>query len=70
MSKIYHIIIISLALFLLLACNPTQQLGKIYSSQEADELFGNIIFTTAIPIDTVTSILERTEKNIMFGIIN
>ena len=70
MNKIYHIIIISLALFLLFSCSPTQQLGKIYNSQEADELFGNVIFSTGIPRDTVANILDRTENNIMFGIIN
>ena len=68
MSKIYHVIIVALALLLLFSCSPTQ-FGKIYTSSQANELFGNVIFSTGIPLDTVATILEKTEKNIMFGII-
>jgi hypothetical protein len=70
MSKIYHIIIFVLLLFLFLSCSPTQQLGKIYTKDNAKQLLGNVVYSTEIERDTVAGLLNKTEKNIMFGIIN
>lgn len=70
MKKIYHVLIIALLLFLLLSCSSTQQFGKIYTLEEANQLLGNVIYSTEIVRDTVTGLLNKTEKNIMFGLIN
>jgi len=70
MSKIYHIIIISVLLLLFLSCGTTKHFGKIFTTSEADQLFGKVIFSKEIPAETVISLLNRTEINIMFGLIN
>ncbi len=69
MSKIYHIIIIAVLLLLFLSCSPTQQFGKIFTKAKADELFGKVIFSTEIPQEIVVDVFNKTEKNIMFGIV-
>ena len=70
MSKIYHIIVIALLSLLFLSCSSTQQFGKIFTKAEADQLFGKVIFSTEIPQEIVVDVLNKTEKNIMFGIVN
>ena len=70
MSKIYHIIIITVLLLLFLSCNSTQQFGKIFTKAEADDLFGKVIFSTEIPQEIVAGVINKTEKYIMFGIVN
>lgn len=70
MSKMYHVIIISILLFLLLACSPTKEIGKVFTSEEADKLFGPVLFSEDIPVSNLTQLLSRTDKTIMFGIIN
>ena len=70
MSKIYHIIIITVLLLFFLSCNSTQQFGKIFTKSEAEQLFGKVIFSTEIPQEIVVDVLNKTEKNIMFGIVN
>ena len=70
MSKIYHIIIITVLSLLFLSCSSTQQLGKIFTKAESDEQFGKVILSTEIPQEIVVDVLNKTEKNIMFGIVN
>ena len=70
MSKIYHVIIISILLLLLLACSPTKEIGKVFTSDEADKLFGPVLFSEDTPQSNLSQLLSKTEKTIMFGIIN
>ncbi len=70
MSKIYHVIIISTLLLLLLACSPTKEIGKVFTSEEADKIFGPVLFSEDIPQSNLFQLLSKTDKTIMFGIIN
>lgn len=70
MSKIYHIIVISVLLLLFLSCSPTQQIGKIYMPEEANKLFGNVIYYVNINSNTLSELLNKTDKIIMFGLID
>ena len=69
-SKIYHVIIISTLLLLLLACSPTKEIGKVFTSEEADKIFGPVLFSEDIPQSNLFQLLSKTDKTIMFGIIN
>jgi hypothetical protein len=70
MSKIYHFIVISVLLLLFLSCSPTQQIGKIYAPEEANKLFGNVIYYVNINSNTLSELLNKTDKSIMFGLID
>ena len=70
MSKIYHVIIISVLLLLFLSCSPTQQIGKVYTNTEAYQQFGAVIYSGEVPREKVIELLNKTEKTIMFGIVN
>jgi hypothetical protein len=70
MSKIYHIIVISVLLLLFLSCSPTSQIGKIYTPEEANKLFGNVIYSVGINNNTLSELLKKTDKSIMFGLID
>lgn len=70
MSKIYHILIFSVLLLLFLSCSPTSQLGKIYTPEEANKLFGNVIYSVDMNSNTLSELLNKTDKSIMFGLID
>ena len=70
MKRFYHIIIITAVLLLFLSCSPTKQFGKIYTSEEADKLFGKVIYSTELSTEIIENLLDKTEQTIMFGIIN
>lgn len=70
MNKIYHLIFVAILALLFLSCSPTTQMGKIYTPEEADKLFGNVIYFANIDNNILTDVLKRTEKSIMFGLIN
>ena len=70
MSKIYHINILSVMLLLFLSCSPTQQIGKIYTPEEANKLFGNVIYSVDINSSILSELLKKTDKSIMFGLID
>ena len=70
MSKIYHVIVVSMLLLLLLACSPTKEIGKVFTIEEADKIFGPVLFSEDIPQSTLSQFLSKTDKTIMFGIIN
>jgi hypothetical protein len=70
MSKIYHIIVVSVLLLLFLSCSPTSQMGKIYMPEEANKLFGNVIYSVNINSNTLSELLKKTDKSIMFGLID
>ena len=70
MSKIYHIIVISVILLFFLSCSPASQMGKIYTPEEANKLFGNVIYSVGIKSNTLSELLKKTDKSIMFGLID
>lgn len=70
MSKIYHAIIIALLLFVFLSCSGTRDIGKVYTENEANQLFGTVIYSSEIPKSLVAELLSNTNKLIMFAIIN
>jgi hypothetical protein len=70
MSKIYHIIFISILFLLFFACGSTTQMGKIYTPEEANKLFGNVIYSVDINSNVILELLKKTENSIMFGLIN
>ena len=70
MSKIYHIIVISVLLLLTLSCSSTSQLCKIYKPEEANKLFGNVIYSVDINSNTLSELLKKTDKSIIFGLID
>lgn len=70
MSKIYHVIVISTLLLLFLSCSPTQQIGKVFTNTEAYQQFGAVIYSSEVPREKVIELLNKTEKTIMFGLVN
>jgi hypothetical protein len=62
----------SLALFLLLSglTFSQQVVGKIYSKQEADNLYGPVLSSVQIKSTTLTGLLSNSTNYIMFRIIN
>ncbi|MDP2366490.1 MAG: hypothetical protein Q8M94_22275, partial [Ignavibacteria bacterium] len=70
MSKIYHIIFISVLLLLFISCTPSKQIGQLYSSEEANKLFGNVILSLDVERALIPELIKKTENTIMFGIIN
>lgn len=70
MSKIYHLIFASLLAFLFFACTPASKIGNLFSNEEANQLFGNVIYSVEINSNELYNLLDKTEENIMFGLIN
>jgi len=70
MSKINHINIISVLLLLFISCSPTAQIGKFYTPEEANKLFGNVIYSVDLNTSVLSELLKKTEKSIMFGLID
>ena len=70
MSKIFKILVVFLLALILFACSQTSQIGRIYTSVEADKLFGVVIYSESINSSVLAGLLERTDKIIMFGLIN
>lgn len=70
MSKMYHIIFVFVFTLLFVSCSPTTQIGKIYTPDDANKLFGNVIYSVDINTTLLSSLMKKTDKNIMFGLIN
>lgn len=70
MSRIYHLIFSLLLALLFFSCSTTSRIGKIFTTQDADKLFGNVIYSVEIDPELLLDLLNKTEKNIMFGLIN
>lgn len=62
----------ALALFLLLSglTFSQQVVGKIYSKQEADNLYGSVLSSVPIKSITLTGLLSNSTNDIMFRIVN
>ena len=70
MNRIYHLIFIAFLFLLFLSCTPTKELGKLYSKEEANKLFGNVIYSVDLNTDLLSGLLKKTEHSVMFGFID
>lgn len=70
MSKIYYIPYIFILLLLFISCSPTTQIGKFYTPEEANKLFGNVVYSVDLNTSVLSELLKQTEKSIMFGLID
>ena len=70
MSRIYKLIILNVLVGLLFACSSTKQIGKFYEPEEANKLFGNVIYSVDLNTNVLSGLLKKTNNIIMFGIIN
>ncbi len=56
--------------FLFSSVSFSQAVGKIYSREEANNLFGNVIDSTSISLCDLISAINQTQNYVMFQIIN
>ena len=66
-------IFLSLLLVIFLACASqsfSQTFGKIFTNEEADNMFGKVLQSRPIPTQLVWELLNRTNNYIMFRIEN
>ena len=64
---------LSMLLVIFLACASqsfSQTFGKIFTSEEADNMFGKVLQSRPIPTQLVQELLNRTNNYIMFRIEN
>lgn len=57
-------------ILLLSQTNTAQTIGKIFSAEEADELFGKVLTSVNIEASTLQDLVEKTENVLMFGIFD
>lgn len=48
----------------------SQVIGKIYSKDEADKLFGKVIESAQLSVPDLNLLLAQSQNNIMFSILN
>ena len=66
-------ILLSMLLVIFLACASqsfSQTFGKIFTNEEADNMFGKVLQSRPIPTQLVWELLNRTNNYIMFRIEN
>lgn len=63
-------IMVILFISFLSSINYSQEIGQIFDSKEADELFGPVLEKMSINADELKSILSSTDNKIMFGLEN
>lgn len=49
---------------------PGSKIGKFYTTDEADELFGGVIYSVEMNSNHLANLLDKTNTTIMFGLIN
>ena len=47
-----------------------QTIGKIYTKDEADKLYGNVIQSVQISVSELNSLINQSQNKIMFSILN
>jgi hypothetical protein len=47
-----------------------QTIGKIYTKDEADKLYGNVVVSVKISVSEINSLLNQSQDKIMFSILN
>jgi hypothetical protein len=57
-------------LLLFISCTPSKQIGQLYSREEANKIYGNVILSLDVERALVPELIKKTENTIMFGIIN
>lgn len=71
MKSLFKSILFCLYLFVVLTNSlEAQPYGKIFTKQEADEIFGPVLQSVAIPKHSIQIFLSQTNNNIMFSIQN
>lgn len=63
-------IMVILFISFLSSINYSQEIGQIFDSKEADELFGPVLEKMSINADELKSILSSTDNKIMFRLEN
>lgn len=56
--------------FLFSTVSFSQTIGKIFSKEEANTLFGNVIDSTSVSLCDLISAINQTQNYVMFQIIN
>lgn len=64
--------VILISIFVLAAYSTcfTQVHGEIFTKSEANEKFGPVLVSVSVPTENLRGILNKTEKYIMFRIVN
>ncbi len=70
MNKQFYLIISLLLSLLLFGCSSSDKIGKLYTTENANQLFGDVKYSVEMNVNQFTNLLNRTHKTIMFGIIN
>lgn len=71
MKYFFKTILLGSYLFVVLSNTlEAQPYGKIFTKQEADEIFGPVLQSVAIPKHSIQIFLSQTNNNIMFSIQN
>jgi len=63
----------NISLFLIIISSSivfAQTIGKIYTKDQADKLYGNVIESVQLSVSEVNSLLNQSQDKIMFSIIN
>ena len=70
MHKIFYFLFISIISILILSCSSSAEIGKLFTSEKANQLYGPALQSQNISLSRLSQLLSKTEKTIMFGIIN
>lgn len=70
MNKNYYLITLASLMFLFFSCTPGSKIGKFYTTDEANELFGSVIYSVEMNSNHLANLLDKTSTTIMFGLIN
>ncbi|MDT3696147.1 MAG: hypothetical protein ROY99_07110 [Ignavibacterium sp.] len=70
MNKNYYLIVLIPLTLLFFSCTPGSKIGKFYTTDEANELFGNVIYSVEMDSNHLINLLDKTNTTIMFGLIN
>ena len=58
------------AIFFISVTLYSQDAGKIYTAEQADQLFGKVVESIKMPTSTVRYWLKKSDNSLMFNIIN
>jgi len=64
------ILLVFFYIFLFSTVSFSQTVGKIYSKEEANTLFGNVIDSTSVSLCDLISTINQTQNYVMFQIIS
>lgn len=70
MCKTFFLIYLSMISLLFLSCSSSRDIGKMFASEKANQLYGIALQSESISVSTLSKLISKTENIIMFGIIN